>query len=146
PTALDGSCHFQNSGKLWETYPCNDPGSADGPRPNSNLYSVGTGVYQIFGCFASCYISYDNIQFGKPFLNFLQHGHHSLGVPMGGIDDNRIYPGVDQGFCPFHRVMGNPQSRSDPQPAILVLIGYRLLGEFGDIPKGNKSDQFIVVI
>ena len=62
-------------------------------------------------------------------------------MPVGGIDDDDIDPGLDQQFDPLIRIGADANRCTHPQLAELVLAGIGMLGGLQDVLDGDQAAQ-----
>ena len=67
-----------------------------------------------------------------------------LRVAVGGVDDDHVDVGLDQGLDPL--VVVHAGGGPDPQPAAAVLAGHRELPHLLDIPHGDQAGQLAVAV
>ena len=106
-----------------------DAGGADRARADADLDAVGAGVDQRLRAGAGGDVAADDLHVpGRGVgLEPADHVEHQPGVPVGGVGHEHVDAGLDQGRGALPGVAEEADRRADPQPAVAVLGGVRVL-------------------
>ena len=111
------------------------------PGTHAHLDAVGTGVDQRLGAFAGGGLAADDVHVRGHGIGLqpADHVQHALGVAVGGVDEEGVHAGVDQGHGPLPAVAEEADGRADAQAALVVLGGQRVLLGLGEVLGGDEA-------
>src|SRR4029077_6966541 len=113
-----------------------DPGhharGADRAGPDADLDPVGAVVHQRAGTVTRADVSADDLD-AEILLDPLDAVEHALGVAVRRVDDDHVYPGLDQRGDALLGTLAHPDRRSHAELPVRVLGGVRMLAFLGDV-------------
>jgi hypothetical protein len=83
---------------------------------------------------------------GRVGLEPLDHLDDAAGVPVGGVDDEHVHPGVDERHRPLPGVAEEADGGADPQPARPVLGGQGVALGLGEVLDGEQAPELAAVV
>ena len=129
---------------LRDSDPGDDPGGADGARPDADLDRVGAGVDQGLRTGAGGDVAADDLDAAvapEVGLDPRDHVEHRALVAVRGVDDDHVDPGVDQQAGALVRVLAHAQGGTDDQPAAVVLGGQGVLVALDEVLDRDEPAQ-----
>ena len=141
PAGNGGLGGLVDGGDLRDADAGHHAGGADGAGAHAHLDAVGTGVDQRLGAFAGGGLAADDVHVrgDRIGLQPADHVEHTLGVAVGGVDEEGVHAGVDQRHGALPAVAEEADGRADAQPAFVVLGGQRVLLGLGEVLGGDEA-------
>ncbi len=130
-------------GELRHAHAGNHPRGADRSRADPHFHGVGSGGDQIARALLGHHVAGHHRHFGKR-AEFADHVHHAAGVTGGGIDEQRVGPGVDQRLAAVDAIGPHAHGGAAAELAIVVLGGGGESDAFFDIRAGDQARQTAV--
>ena len=114
---------FRHSGDLRNADAGNDPGGADGARPDTHLDGIRTGGQHRLGTGLGGDVAADHLHIRIALLDEAHTVEHRFGVAMRRIHHNDIGAGLDQRRHPVIGIRAGADAGAHPQLALPVLAG-----------------------
>jgi hypothetical protein len=107
-------CHFgrgHNRTDLRNTDPRDYAGCTDGSRSDTDLHTVGSGLYERFGTFCRCNIAGNQLQIREAGFD-LPYGFQNAGrMAVCRVNHHDIHLGFNQRFNPIHHIGADTDRR-----------------------------------
>ena len=113
------------------------------PGPDADLDAVDAGVDQRLRTGAGGDVAAEHLDVagGRVGLEPPHHVEHQPGLAVGGVGHEHVDAGLDQGRGPLPRVAEEADRRGDPQPALAVLGGVRVLLGLDEVLDRDQPGQ-----
>ncbi len=100
-----------------------DPGRADGARPDADLHRIRARADERAGAFGGRHVAGDHLHVVRQPLDPIDRQAHALGMPMRRVDHDQVAPRVDQRLRPLEAGVAHRRRGRHAQAPQTVLAG-----------------------
>ena len=126
---------------IWGTPTGHDAGGADGAGPDADLDGVGSGLDEVLGGGGGGDVAGHELEVGVGLLDVGDHVEHAARVAVGGVHDDDVHLGLDQGGHAVEGAGADANGGSGQQAAVGVLGRVGVLDGLLDVLDGYQADE-----